>query len=952
MIEFTCPNCSKSYSLSERFAGRQMICADCKNKITVPSISVTQTNSNSDSNSNSVLSSISVPPPFLNNKPLTDLSPLPEFKSNTEVSQTDDTHQNFEAAITTNDAETALLAAVFTDKIQDKRNAEMRSKIPPPAPSKKILEPLPRKKFISTELIIFVTIMLLFAGTAVYFILFFDWLEPDMRIDLLNQLEDRRIKTTIAISGKESEIETLRVRSLRSWTSACNAIDTFIMTVGNIDMKNRDVLELDWNIALDTINESGKKQLAVVRDEIKNSIPSAELNLSKLKLQASEDVAKAETDELATDTAIHDAINLRAELQFYETEISKLKQQISNAPDDRPTVSFPSFDKKSLPPRETIKLNNDWTEEYYNQFAFSEVYQGNYFTTFDGIRRLFGNRSLRITLVEKSPITVRFPTDNITANELKIVRTFNFAMRFPDLTDAIMVGEERNPGQFSEIQIRFINKAGQIEFKTKSREYCDAIFYSGRGKFVSIEFSLEGDEFWTRLDNFDKLKLTNLSEKKEQNELTEEEIKAMTNEAQASEIERETAMLNFFKQIDSIEFRLIPVSKRTTFWIDGIAVSDKKNRKKIDLVQANLTKRTLQELEQDYRKKRRQRSVMHSLSQISGFQNWQQDTEQPEIDPLSANSSRDKIQYESDKNTTSTASKEPAAKNPIKTNNTEPKNTAADNNKNTINNEKERLFKWVLNDAKGRIKASYNNRLFTFGNNAKLPDNVNDYNIEQISIANYKITEAQLDQIVKFITIKRLELESVGLNNSDVLKLSVLKSLEMLSLANNQLTYEALPAIKTLQKLRELNLSGIRMSVDGIDSLGVLRSLVSLNLSKAEFDSNDLNYCATLTNLEILNLSGTKVGDRVTGIMQMLNKLKEINLSKTNISNRAIDSLFPLNNLEILLLDEVELDNDCLESMGKIANLKTVSARKTKITKEGIQQKLPNTKIKFNLDSK
>ncbi|MDR2644219.1 MAG: hypothetical protein LBC74_15665 [Planctomycetaceae bacterium] len=938
MIEFTCPDCGKFYSVSERFAGRRMVCADCKNNITVPESSTIQT-----------------PPPTSVSPPSLPVSPLfSNFELESSPDKVDFEQQPAEEIITPDAAETALLAAVFTDKMQDKRDANIRSKIPPPSPSKKI-ETIPDKKFPLRDLIIIVTIISILLGTAIYFIFIFDWLGPDMRVELLKQLEERQIKTTIAIGNKDSEIEALRVRSLGSWSSTCDAIDTFIMTIGEIDIKNRDVLELDWNIALDTIDETGKQQLAAVRDEIKNSIPAAEMNLSKLKLQAVEDAAKAEADELATDTAIKDASNLRAELRFYETEIAKLKKQIAESPHERPMVSFPIFDKETLPPRDSIaRLDIDWTEEYYNQFKFFTAHQNNYFTTFDGMRRLFGNRSLRITLFERAPITIHFPDSNRTKSELNIARTFSFAMRFPDLTDAIMVGEERDTGQFREIQIRFINNAGYIDFKTKSHEYCDAVFYSGRGKFVAIEFSLEGNEFWNRSDNFDKVKLSEIIGKNEKREFTEEEIKAMIDEVKASEREREAKALEFFNQIDRVEFRLTPASNRTTFWIDGIAFADNLIRTKFDLVLANSLKRELQELEREKRKKRRQRSALISLSQIKGFQNRQQ-PEQPDIDPNSPdaynNPNNSKINYESDDKTTNKItdpSKTSTTKSDVE-NKREKKPIAATDNRNVVSKSKETLFKWVLSNAKGRIKANYGGRVFTFGHDTKIPNEVEKYEIEQISISNFKITEQQLDHVINFKSIKRLVLDNVGLKNSDVVKLSVLDSLELLNLANNQLTFEALPALKTLRKLRELDVTGIRMSVEGIDALGAIRSLVNLNLSNSGFDSTDLNYCITLTNLEVLNLSGTKVGDRVTGIMQLLGKLREVDLSRTRISNNAINSLIDHNGIEILRLDAVELDDNCLEAIDKIKNLKSVSAKKTKITNEGIKQKINNKKIKFDL---
>ncbi|MDR1478289.1 MAG: hypothetical protein LBJ00_05040 [Planctomycetaceae bacterium] len=593
MIEFICPDCKKFYSVSERFVGRRMVCANCKANLTVPDFSTAI------------------------NPETAQLQPQPP-KSQTIALKSDVT-------VAVNDAETALLAAVFTDKMQDKRDAAERAKIPPKLPTKKD-EIVPKRKIISNELMIIGLMILISICAAVYFVFFFDWLGADARVDLLGQIEERRIKTTIAIGGKDSEVAALRVRSTEAWGAACDAIDAFVTTIGDIDTKNRDVLELDWNIALNAISESGKRRLIVARDEVKESLPAIESNLSKLKLQSAEFVAKAERTEQATDAAILDAVRLREELKFYDSEVVKLKQKIADLPDERPVVTFPVFDQDSPnQKRESIvRIDSDWTEEYYDQFSFEAARRDNYFTSFDGIRRLFGDRSLRVTLFERMPIAINFPKDGgVLGNELEVSRTLRFAVRFPALTDAIMVGEERETGQFSEMSIKFSNNAGYVEFKTKSREYCDAVFYSGRGKFVVIEFSLEGDEFWARSDNFDKNKLTKILESKEKRDLTEEEIKALVNEAKASEREREAAMLSFFVQVDRVKFRLVPVSSRTTFWLDGIAISGESKQSKIDLVKAKSTKRDLQNLEKEIREKRRQRSVIYSLSKIKGFQDWQ-----------------------------------------------------------------------------------------------------------------------------------------------------------------------------------------------------------------------------------------------------------------------------------------------------------------------------------------
>jgi hypothetical protein len=883
-----------------------------------------------------------------------------------------------------NDAVTALLAAAFTDKIQDQRNAEARAKMPPPPPTPKKIEPPPKKKFITSGLVITISVFLVLVGVGVYFIFFFDWLGRDLRLDMVEQIEEHLIKTTIAIGKKDSQIEALKVTSLNSWSSTCGAVDAFLMTVGDIDARNSDVFELEWNISRDTINEDGKNKLTIARNEIKEAITIAEANLPQLLTQIENDKEKAGVDEHMTDIAINDAINLREELKFYQDELEKLKQQIKNNPDERPeSIPFPKFDKiKTQDTDKIIKFNSDWTEEYFSQFAFSEALPGQYFTMFDGMRRLFGKRSLRVTLINRMPITITFPGDitagdisarDITAgdvsakidppkNELPITRTFNFAVRFPDITDAIMIGEERNTGQINEIKIKFINKAGHIEFKTKSKEYCDAIFYAGRGRFFAVDFSLEGDEFWERKDFFDNTKLTTIIQN-DKTDLNEDEIKKMIDEAGMQEYERERKVLAFFDQIDAVELRILPASNRTTFWLDGITLSENKAQNKIDLTLANAKKEELQEIELANRKKRRARSIINMLSKIQGYQN----IEQPDSDP----NANIKINTpdNSNKKTNLTDQQKKTDKNTENAKNNLPKEPEK------ITRNKKNFFKLILHDLKGKIRANYNGRTFFFNANSTIPEKVEEYEIVQVSIINkdqdkkisgqnnnnknngdtndeesLKISAVNLGWILECRTITVLELCGVGLEDSDVIGLASLSSLRSLNLSGNRLTFEVFPALKVFRKLECLEVGGIRSRVKGIDALGALKTLKTLNLSGSEFDSTDLNYCVTLADLEMLDLSGSKVGDRVAVIMQVLQKLKVINLSNTRITNAAIEPLTTLDELEELKLDGTDINEECLESINKIKNLKKVSALKTKITKNHIKQKINNPNIEFNVD--
>ncbi|MDR2705881.1 MAG: hypothetical protein LBC02_08910, partial [Planctomycetaceae bacterium] len=837
MITFDCPICGKHYTFSDRFGGHSLVCTGCRSSLVVPKI---------EENSSPV-----IPPPLPLPTQSDSLLPIPPLPTSPQSVSSSAVPQPPELSVSPTDDhdELAILAYVFEEKQQEK---EKEKTSPPPPPIYETQNKKDEPEIKKTSSFLYrggiVLSFLCVVGIVFFLIFYIDWRSPDPRPKILEKIVQHKIQTLVNAKNKEIEAETLRLRSLELWNQAEESIDALIVTLGRNDIKQE------------------------------NKEMTAEQRLNDLHKMIQTAVHQAAETEINRKNTIYNAKIYRAECQFFEECEIKLQEQIRQFPNDRSHTAMPVFDteNQTIPAEEPIMLDSDWTENHFGRLNFPEMTEDRFYAAFDAIKRLYGDKSLRVTALEQKSITVSF-FENVAKNNLitpKNAGCFAFSIRFPPINDLLRIGSNADIGKIGAFRVRFVYPSGHIDFETVSPRYCNALFYDACGTFIPVEFPLTGDSFWKRTDHFE-------GSKTEWNETP----------------------------IDHIEISLTPLSNQTTFWLDGIALTEKISREPYDLLRAETQQTEIRNRVKEFFK------LHHSSSDSNNNSNnnlSDNNLSNNELfgDKISVQNSGGKL----------------------------PKSTEMDSMR--------RLFQWVLQDAQGKIHLRRGNRVFLLNSQQSLPEFDETIIIEEIDLTGFRnLTDEHLNQLSNLKTIKRLNLSRTALKNEHLIKLTTLTSLESLNLAENELTFEGLPAIRTLKQLKELNLDGIKTGLDGIDALGTLISLRSLSLSRSGMDNNDLIYLLPLAELETINLSSTKVGDKGLPIFRVFTELRSLDLSETRITDNGLVSLIPLRNLRELKLNNTVLSNACLESLGKIQGLETISVANTAITKDGVRQELSPAKF-------
>lgn len=920
MIVFNCPTCGKNYHFSDRFVGRTLICTICKTHLVVPE---NQEKKNKTSENSSIFFSVPLPPPLpdslATHHSVSSSVPLPPPPPETGTAiQLDET--------------TEILAHVYQEKHQDAIHQPEKEYHDNASTSfEELVKPkLKRWKNIRFWTSILFVLILIF-GVSIYFVRYADFGGPDTRPEILRQLERHASESLLNAGQKNSDVETFRLRSLDDWNKGCEVSDVFILTQNERDRKKNDLLEIQK--ALDRIGFSDKQKTEILekQKEISESIVASNNRLIRLSEQSNEYMQNAIKNEAITDLSAQDAFFFQKESEFYTEQSLRLQWEISEFPKSRKSFTMQEFalERKRLLVEKPFRLDNDWTENRFDTFDLSNNDRTFPAVFFEGNRRLHGDKSFRFCFFDKTPIKIIFPKNRMANSSLPQACFLSLGIRFPELQSLLLGEGDPDSGKLAEIKIRFVNTAGYIEYKTSSSEYLETIFYDARGKFTLLEFSLEGDAYWIRNDHVD---LNRLKEERADNPFIELD-KAETEKPSQENIQENKSEPSFFEKIDWVELQIVPMTNRTLCWIDDIFLTEKQNKPPFDMEQQKNAQRELRDWDRSWHARLLEensktiRDWLASLSvdntgnvtvqaTISRGQEHSIATDIPAMAEEEKSSEEKELEFE--------GAKEERIR---------------------------KLFRLVLQEAKGKIRGKQFGRVLTFGSKSAIPDNLEDIQIEEISLSTFRrLNEEFLDLIGEQTKLRSLNLARTNLDDRMVIKLASLVSLEVLDLSGNQLTFEAFNSIRSLKKLRELNVSGIQSGVEGLDALGGLTELRKLVLSRSGINGVDLNYLLPLADLEELDISSTKIGDRGLSTVKTFTKLQTLNLSKTRITNAGLQILKNLRQLKRLNLDGNNLDNSCLSMMKGLPVLEQVSALGTKITNDGVHLELgPDWMNRFQL---
>jgi hypothetical protein len=211
--------------------------------------------------------------------------------------------------------------------------------------------------------------------------------------------------------------------------------------------------------------------------------------------------------------------------------------------------------------------------------------------------------------------------------------------------------------------------------------------------------------------------------------------------------------------------------------------------------------------------------------------------------------------------------------------------------------------------------------------------------LDELSLADSRITPASLLPLARHPSLKRLNLEDTRLATGTLRRLLPIPQLEVLLLANCEITRE---------DLRDL---------------GVLKKLRVLGLQKARLGDDDMVLLRDLPELQVIHLYGVPIGDRgIKSIVEYVPRLQQLVISATNVTDDALMSLEAAKELKLLdlagnprltgtglhfleslpalewlKLDQTNVTDDSLKTIGKFTALKELLLSGNGITDAGLR---------------
>jgi Leucine-rich repeat (LRR) protein len=180
---------------------------------------------------------------------------------------------------------------------------------------------------------------------------------------------------------------------------------------------------------------------------------------------------------------------------------------------------------------------------------------------------------------------------------------------------------------------------------------------------------------------------------------------------------------------------------------------------------------------------------------------------------------------------------------------------------------------------------------------------------------NDGLTSGLLEEIAHLKNLNRLEIDSVALDEADLVHLPELSKLETLGMSCShstaKLTDLGLAYVSRLPSLRSVTIQGARITDDGVNHLIQLKGLESLGLSHTEITDQGVAALANgLPNLLQLGLTGTRVTDSGMVDVGKLTKLEWLWLDETQVGDEGIQKLSRLTKLQYIYIDRSSVSSE------------------------------------------
>ena len=149
--------------------------------------------------------------------------------------------------------------------------------------------------------------------------------------------------------------------------------------------------------------------------------------------------------------------------------------------------------------------------------------------------------------------------------------------------------------------------------------------------------------------------------------------------------------------------------------------------------------------------------------------------------------------------------------------------------------------------------------------------------IVDVSLARTWANDADIDQIAKLKTIKRLDLSLTYVSDAGAERLKALDELEELNLfAAEFITDAAMAFLRGNHRLKVLSLRGTDVTDTSLAYIAELTNLKSLDISFTQITDVGLEHLASLAQLQELNLGGNKISGASLHVLKLLPALRKL----------------------------------------------------------------------------
>jgi hypothetical protein len=180
---------------------------------------------------------------------------------------------------------------------------------------------------------------------------------------------------------------------------------------------------------------------------------------------------------------------------------------------------------------------------------------------------------------------------------------------------------------------------------------------------------------------------------------------------------------------------------------------------------------------------------------------------------------------------------------------------------------------------------------------------------------NDGLTSSLLAKISHLTNLNRLEIDSIALDEADLIHLAKLTKLETLGLScsnsKSKLTDRGLAFVSQVPSLQSLTIQSAKFTDVGVPDLLKLKKLRFLDLSHTEITDQGLESLAKeFPNLLRLGLTGTHVTDAAMVHVGKLTQLEHLTLSDTKVGDEGLKRLDRLTKLQYVYVNSSTVTND------------------------------------------